>query len=220
MDFNYTDLPTLEEVKFTKRAIFVDLETSGFQSNIPDACTLSIGAVLMDKTGEVTDEFYQVICPSDDLIAKISPGATAVNGLTEDILRAEGIPAVEAWDRFDAWLRGQKPKFTTTDPQYIGQNPGFDLAFLAHESPVTVKRYGWVKTRVFDVIELYQVAESKFSVPYLGKGRKGKNGNGIAKALQVKGEPEVHNALEGARLNYRNFTRLAQIQRKWHNEQK
>lgn len=210
---NLEDLPKVEDVGFTKSIVFVDVETSGLQWAIPDACTLSIGALFMDRDGSVVSEFYGVILPTDEQIEKMSPEAMAVNGLTPEILRAEGKPAEEVWKAFADWLK--ENKITATKTRYVGQNPLFDLAFIEAEAPTLIKKYGWVKDRVLDIIQLYMTAESKFIVPYLGKGRKGKKGNNIAMALAVEGEPEVHNALEGARLNYRNFTRLAQIQTRW-----
>jgi DNA polymerase III epsilon subunit-like protein len=196
--------------------MLVDLETTGFQHEIPEVCTVSIGAVLMGLDGEVEDEFYAVICPSEELIAQARPGAMKVNGFTPDTLRELGSPAEDVWKSFAKWLKDTG--ITSGTSRYIGQNPGFDLAFIEHERGPIVRKYGWTKQRALDIIDLYSVSESRFIVPVLGKGRRGKSGNSIANALQVDGEPEVHNALEGAKLNYRNFTRLAQINRKWSNE--
>jgi len=210
-------LPALSDCAFTKHVLFVDLETSGLQHHIPDACTLSIGAVAMGLDGEVLDEFYCVIMPSDELMAKASPKALEVNGWTEEALRKEGIPVDEAWGKFEKWLK--ELKVNATRWQYVGQNPGFDLAFMEAEAPQIIKRYGWVPDggRVFDNIDLYSVAESKFIVPFINgsRSRKGKNGKGLALALNVEPEPEIHNALEGAKLNYRVFTRMAQLTVKW-----
>lgn len=213
MNINVNDLPPLSECEFTKDMIFVDLETSGFQSAIPDACVLSIGAVLLSKEGEIVSEFSGTICPTEDLIEKMSPGAMAVNGLTPEILRETGKPREEVWSAFADWLK--EHKVTATKTRFVGQNPGFDLAFIEAEMPTLTRKYGWVKDRATDVIELYQTAESKFIVPPVGKGRKGKNGKALSLALDVEPEPDVHDALEGARVVFRNFTRIMQRVKYW-----
>jgi DNA polymerase III epsilon subunit-like protein len=214
-NFNYDNLPALSEVGLEKQVLLVDLETSGWKSDIPETCTLSIGAVLVGTDGEITSEFYRVICPSDDKIEAIRPGATETNGLTEDILRSEGIPTDEAWKEFADWLKEHGVSSSKT--WYIGQNPRFDLAFIEAEAPQLVRKYGWVPDRVLDIIDLYSVTQSKFIVPHIsnGRSRKGKGANNLAKALQVPGEPDIHNALEGARLNYRNWSQLVRITHRW-----
>ena len=216
--FDYSDLPTLEECEFTKRILFVDLETTGFSPEY--AGTASVGAVLMGIDGQIEDEFYAIICPTDAQMSHPgAPGAFKVNGFSPEELKDKGRPAEDVWTDFGAWLKDNK--VTSTKVRYVGQNPKFDLAFIQAEAPQLVKKYGFVPHRALDIIDLYGVSESRFIVPFIsGEGkRKGKSGNSLAKALQVEGEPEVHNALEGARLNWRNFTRLAQINRRWAREQ-
>lgn len=219
--FKWDNLPQIEDVGLTKNCLFVDIETSGLQYAIPDACALSIGAVAMDTTGTVLSEFYGVICPTDALIEKMNPKALEVNGWTEDALRAEGKPSEEVWGEFTDWLKGLGVDHKW---RYIGQNPFFDLAFIAYEAPHLIKKYGWVEGRnsVLDNIENYGVLESKVPpvVPYIsGKNsKKGKKGNALAEALQVEPEPAVHNALEGARLNYRNFVKMVRIDKQWRNQ--
>jgi len=188
MKFDYSDLPKLSDCDMKKRALFVDLETSGLQHHIPDACTLSVGAVLSDTNGEIEAEFYRVILPDQERLEKMHPKALEVNGMTEEILKAEGVPAEQAWSEFKDWLK--EHKVVATQTYYVGQNPSFDLAFIEAEAPDIIKKYNWRigSPRVQDVIELYSVAQSKFIVPYIsaGKSRKGKGGNNLAKHLGVE----------------------------------
>jgi len=210
---NTNDLPELNTIPFS-RTIFVDLETTGWATQIPATCVVSIGAVLMEKDGSISSKFYGVICPTEEQLSVASPEAFKVNGFSPEKLREEGRPASVVWKEFSDWLKTNK---LTRTVMYVGQNPGFDLDFMQAEAPEIVAKYGWVPDRVIDNILLYGQCESKFIVPFIsGPGKKkGKRGNDLAKALGVPGEPEVHNALAGAELNYRNFTRMAQLTQRW-----
>ena len=213
---DYTkDLPLLEDCGFTKRVVFFDTETSGFHYEIPDVCVLEIGAVLMELDGSIGSKFEQVICPNDALMATMRPGALAVNGFSEGELRERGIPMEDAWGNFAAWLKDHKVVMSKT--QLVAHNAVFDTAFLWQEAPAIARKYGWVygQPRVRDNMALYSQAQSKFIVPYISASNKGKSSKNIALQLGVAPEPDMHRALEGALLNYRIFTNIAQRTRKW-----
>jgi len=214
IDFS-TDLPKPGEVGFTKRVIFFDLETSGLNRDIPDACVLEIGAALMETDGSISSSFSQVICPTEELIAKANPRALQVNGFTPEILREEGVPKDVAWKMFADWLKENKVVGTKT--YIVGHNVGFDLDFLWEEAPAIARKYGWAvgQPRVMDNMEQYDVAQSKFIVPFIGMGRKGKSAKNIAIQLGVDPEDDVHRALGGVMVNHRIYMNLAQRTRKW-----
>lgn len=95
--------------------IVVDVETSGLQ---PDRHrVLSVAALTLDSTGQVTEEFHTLVDPGCD------PGPVHIHGLTADALR--GSPQFEqVHPRLAALLTGRV---------LVAHNAVFDFGFLASE---------------------------------------------------------------------------------------
>lgn len=105
----------------------VDLEASGPVPGIFNM--VSVGAVEVRWNGvrHVQGEsLYMEIKPEFD---GFNPDAMAIHGLTEGYLRDHGLPAKEAMQKLDSWVKahvkpGEKPLF-------VGHNAPFDWMFVA-----------------------------------------------------------------------------------------
>ncbi len=95
--------------------IVVDVETSGLQPNRHRV--LSVAALTLDSTGQVTEEFHTLLDPGCD------PGPVHIHGLTAEVLR--GAPRFEqVHPRLTALLTGRV---------LVAHNAVFDFGFLAGE---------------------------------------------------------------------------------------
>lgn len=156
--------------------IVIDIETSGVDP--AQHGILSIGAVDF----ETGDEFYGE-CRLDFGLGWTDE-ALKINGFTvEQILDSSKQHSSELLFQFREW---SKPRSSMLAGQNIGS---FDLQFLLachknHNSPDT-----WIFR--YHTVDLHSVAFAKFKKSYsLPK---------ICKLLNVEPEPEIHNALTGAR---------------------
>lgn len=181
-----------------KKDVFVDIETSGLSPK-DGHVILSIGAVYKEK------EFYAVIAPTEEEFALAAPEALKVNGFTYEQLLAEGLPFQEVLTQFCNWVFSNYVKKGLA--QIIGQNPKFDIMFLRHYMGNALNFLLFPWDDVVDVRDLYSIMVNRGKLPRL-QYRSGAN---IAKALGVEGEPEIHNALEGALLARRNYEKLVEL---------
>ena len=102
-------------IKYTTFVSF-DIETTGF-SPIKDRI-VEIGAVKFQNQ-KIIDTFQELIDPK----MPISPGATAVNGITDDMVL--GKPTIdEILPRFNSFLRRNIP---------VAHNAPFDVGFLSYD---------------------------------------------------------------------------------------
>lgn len=181
------------------KLVAIDLETTGLDPN--PYVILGIGAVVFDSTGyNVIDELSLLINPGKAAFDLASPEALQVNGLTWDKVSAEGIAPRDATNEFLKFLYPHMPA------KYIGQNPNFDIKFMRYfmEQELDFIGFQWAAT---DIRGLYDKAVALRKVPRLQK----KSGKNISMSLGVPPEPDVHDALEGARVVYRNYVALQHL---------
>lgn len=186
-----------------KKRLFLDIETTGLEP-AEGAVICSIGAVVSNGT-EPEDYLSLFIKPTQEQWSKASPKALEINGLTYDFLHDAGKSFNDARDDFLNFL---VELGLTSDVAYIGQNPAFDVKFLSHYFGPELDFVGrpWAEEAV-NVMELYSAASRRKLVPFL-KSRSGKN---ISLALGVEPEPDVHDALEGAKVVQRNYNALVKL---------
>jgi ribonuclease T len=102
--------------------ISVDIEAAG---PIPsEYALLSIGACSLTHPRKT---FYIELKPDKD---QVEPSAMQIHGLSLERLQLEGVPAVEAMERFAAWLEQTVP--SGRKPIMVAFNAPFDWMFI-HE---------------------------------------------------------------------------------------
>lgn len=182
-----------------KNLIFLDIETSGLYPE-QGHCILGIGAIVVKNVKKNPEsEFSIAITPTRDQWALAAPEALKVNGFTYDYLVENGKPFAEAKTDFIRWL--VEHGVTEGKYTYVGQNPSFDLKFLGAYMGKELDFIGFPLDDIVDNRDLYSILVNRRTMPYL-KYRSGKN---ISLALGVPPEPDVHDALEGARVVRRNY---------------
>lgn len=153
--------------------VFIDTETSGldpFRHGI-----LSIGAVA--STG---DEYYAEFSLPGDV--EYEDSALKVNGFDAEDIYNEDMPTAE-----DGALNFIKWLAQFSDVQLAGWNVSFDRMFLENHMFVTSRpriNYHWL-----DVMSLASILTNKTFLKL----------SDACDILGVEAEPEVHNALEGAK---------------------
>jgi single-stranded-DNA-specific exonuclease len=102
---------------YNKTAVFFDLETTGLDPGRDDI--IEIGAV-KTRNGVVLGEFQRLV----KIGRPVPPDATAINGITDAMLEAEGIPIEQALREFLDFIG---------DAKLVGHNiVDFDMKFIAH----------------------------------------------------------------------------------------
>jgi DNA polymerase III epsilon subunit-like protein len=190
-----------------KRHIYVDLETTGLEPS-KGAVILSIGAigeVGHNKADPGLQEFYGVVCPTEQQWRNAAPEALKLNGFTLEQLKAEGRPFADVRDDFIRWLYVNR--IIDRTHQYVGQSPQFDLKFLNYFMGAELAAFDFPLSPPLDVRDLYSILVNRKLAPRL-EYRSGEN---IAKALGVPPEPAVHNALEGAKVVRRNYQKILEF---------
>jgi DNA polymerase III epsilon subunit-like protein len=177
---------------------FIDLETTGLEPG--KHVILSAGFVL--NYGE--PELEVTILPTKEEWARAEPRALEVNGMTYDHLKKVGVPLKEAKKTILQWLIENSVLYTKA--VFVGHNTRFDIGFL---NKFLGPELRWGRTPIddvyLDIIEDFK--ELKRKDPKLRNLRKS-NALAISQALGVEPEPNVHNALQGARVAMRNYWAL------------
>lgn len=185
--------------------LFVDIETTGLEP-IQGHKMLSIGAIrqirsnLVPPWEDAVKEFEVTIKISREDFEKASPEALAVNGVTYEYIEEHGIPFDEAMDKFIEFVMPA----LKTKCIHVGQNPGFDIKFLASECYKPLSFVGYPLKNPIDVIELFKTLQQFDKTLYTAKY----NGHAISKALGVEEEAKIHTAMGGTRAVYRNYWAL------------
>jgi len=187
-----------------KEIICVDLETSGLKSGLH--CILSIGAVVQRNVKkDPIREFSALITPTENQWKLASAEALAINGLTWERLVEEGRPFADVRDDFIRFL--VENLVSSKKTTYIGQNPKFDLRFLVDYMGNELEFVDFPFNDVVNIQDLYSILANRKEVPVL----KSRSAERIAKAIDVEPEPEIHDALEGARLVHRLYNKLVEL---------
>lgn len=174
---------------------FLDIETTGLEPS-EGAVILSVGFVL--NKGE--QAFEATLKPTTEEWNKANPKALEVNGMTWEYLQEHGVSLDAAKDLIVNYLLDNH--VLKGDAIFVGQNPGFDIKFLRHYMGAELE---WIGAPLDDVLDNIYLFKSLCKVdPELKKQRKF-NTHAMSQALGVPEEPEVHNALEGAKAAMRNY---------------
>lgn len=188
-----------------KNVFYLDLETTGLE---PDegAIILSIGVVFEKLTTKEPQihEFYGVVAPTENQWKLASQKALDVNGFTWEFLQENGKPFRLVRDDFLRWMSST---LTKTKFAYVGQNPAFDLKFLHTFMGRELDFIGVSFDEVINTQDLYSILVNRRMVPYIGRPALKK----ICLAVDVEPEPEVHNALEGARAVRRAYKKMLEM---------
>ncbi|MDI6870280.1 MAG: exonuclease domain-containing protein [Bacillota bacterium] len=122
------------------RFVAFDTETTGFYPHRGDA-VIALGAVVCHG-GEIQPEqsFHQLVNPG----RPVPRAVQELTGITDEVLRAEGVTFLEAFDRFLDFAG---------DAILVGHGADFDLAFLDHELRRTCR--GHLRHLVLDTRRLY-----------------------------------------------------------------
>lgn len=181
-----------------KEPIFIDIETSGLAPG--EHVIFSIAAIFRDQ------EFVVNIVPTFEEWERASKIALEVNGMTYAFLRLNGVPMEDATDKFITWL--YQVGVTSENSFWVGQNPKFDFGFLTHfmRNELNFANIP-APSAVVDVRDLFSQAVYKGKV----KRQLDRKGKTISLAIGVEPEPDVHEAIEGARVVKRNYERLVEL---------
>lgn len=180
---------------------FIDLETSGLEPG--KGVIFSAGVTL--STGE--EETEVIFTPTREEFDNASPKALEVNGMTWDYLVENGVPFDQARKELLSWL--VDVGVNRDNWVFMAQNAKFDRKFMEHfMKDLMYSFYGLPDTWV-DFIPLYKHYGRKLELNV-----KYRNQTHIAEQLGVPPEPEVHEALEGARSLKRNYMALRQLAKK------
>lgn len=182
----------------SERKCYIDLETSGLK--IPPAVILAIGAITSDG-----DEFLQLVTPTQKEWDKAAPEALKVNGLTIERLKEDGLPLADARDLFLSWL--VEHDVVKGKCGLVMQNPTFDIGFLSAAMGSELDFIGFPFFDTTDVRSMFsKVVNRNLVKPATWpNGSPKRDGHSISRALGVEEEPEVHDALEGAKVVKRNY---------------
>jgi len=194
-----------------KSICYLDIETSGLYPNSGHVI-LSIGAVVDRGTKKnPIAEFYVEIAPTAAQWQHAADAALRVNGMTWERLQQNGKPFNQASDEFSAFLVENKVK--TGKAVIVGHYPAFDMGFLEHymRGALDFIDFPTSAEDVIDVFDLYSILMNRRVVPFLNRRRGEMTAKTVARNLGVQEEPEVHNALEGARLAQRNYERAMSL---------
>lgn len=159
--------------------VFVDVETTGLYPAFGDR-VIELGALKVRDGGEI-DSFAQLVDPE----RPISPGASAVNGITNEMVRGEPTFG-EVADSFLSFIEGAI---------LIAHNAPFDLGFLSSE----LRRAGFPMLRN-QIVDTLQISRRYFQF--------GSNSlDSLAHNFGVE-TPEAHRALGDCRTTSQVFRYL------------
>jgi len=103
---------------FSSPIIVWDTETTGLPRD-SWADVVDLGAVLVDTSGEIIDQFECLILP--EVLDERANFALSISGITPELLRAEGLTVQGALERVDLWIAGL--------PQGMTFHTSFNIAF-------------------------------------------------------------------------------------------
>jgi DNA polymerase III epsilon subunit-like protein len=168
------------------RVIVVDLETSGL---LPHVCgILSIGA-----TNLTNDEEFYIESRLEDY-HEIGETALQVNGFTREECYDDAKPTnIQAVNKFYKWVEVQAASNGTGKKAIIaGHNIIFDINYLKKVRP------SW--PFIFRSLDAHALGLGVLGVSHSSES--------LCDALGVEREPEIHNALEGAKMAKRTINAL------------
>lgn len=168
--------------------IIIDLETTGIDPQTTSI--VSLGAVDYD-TG---DEFYGECRISANSI--VTDEALKINGFTmEQITDPQKQSAVQLYQKFVKWA-------SSRSTMLAGHNiAGFDLQYLKeiHKKQRKIKEFPFH----FRTVDLHSLGYQRFGKSY--------SMTRICQLLEIEPEPEIHNALTGAKKEYECFKILLNV---------
>jgi len=156
--------------------VFVDVETTGLYPVFGDR-VVELGALKV-RDGREIDSFSRLVDPQ----RPISPGASAVNGITNEMVRGEPVFS-EVADSFLSFIEGAI---------LIAHNAPFDLGFLSSE----LHRAGFPMLRN-QIVDTLQISRRYFQ---FGSNSLGSLARGFGVAT-----PDAHRALGDCRTTFQVF---------------
>lgn len=179
---------------------FLDSETTGLEPD--EGAVMCSIAFLLTQDGEVLQQASFVFTPSESEWSNANPKALAVNGLTMEYLKSEGMPREEQ----EFWMRKWLLQHGIKDYTLVGQNIGFDLKFLRYHFAGSLEWIGFPFSNtinVMDIAKQLRTRDRSFRPTTL-------SGHNISKALGVREEDKVHTAIGGAEVVKRNYEALVE----------
>lgn len=168
--------------------IVIDVETGGLDPHKNPL--LSIGAVEFENQDNT---FYVAIAPYGDL--EITEQALAINGINVNEWRSKD-PLEVAMKAFNDWVSPIPNKMI------IGENPSFDRDFIN----INLARCGIKSPFGYRTLDIHTAAFVKFKKAGIQFDKLGMDDT--YRILFMEPEPKPHNALVGARMEAKAFSRL------------
>lgn len=181
-------MTSIKKENFFKRPLAItDIETTGLDDHIHDI--IDIGLILADQdTLEILDTFETKIKPEN--IKEANPESLKINGYNE-----------KDWQNSLSLKKGLEIYVNKVKGAvFCAHNVTFDWGFLKE----AFRKSGVQDTMDYHRLELFSVAYAKLNF----SGLKNFNLSTLAEFLGIEPEPEVHRALNGARLAYEVYKKL------------
>jgi DNA polymerase III epsilon subunit-like protein len=114
---------------FKSQIVVWDTETTGLPRD-SWASVVDLGAVLVDTSGEIIDQFECLILP--EVLDERATPALAISGLTPEALRSDGLAVGEAKSRAEAWVTEHHPDpfDRALIPFHTSFNIDFDIGMM------------------------------------------------------------------------------------------
>lgn len=109
---------------FSSQIVVWDTETTGLPRD-SWAAVCDLGAVLVDRSGEIIGEFQCLVLP--EVLDERADFALSISGLTPDLLRADGLTVQGALERVGIWRRAADPDVPSYHTAF---NVGFDKPMM------------------------------------------------------------------------------------------
>lgn len=165
----------------TDNLLFLDTETTGLDPAIHEP--IEVGAVLCSPDGDIVMEYSVRMQPSPGAIERAEPKALEVNGYTPE-LWADALPRAVVAKTLHSM---------STDARLVASNVAFDAAM----STRLLKEHGFKPAWSHRLIDIGAMAWPLNVLGYLER-------TGLfamCEELGIPPEPEVHRAINGARLH-------------------
>ena len=109
---------------FSSQIVVWDTETTGLPRD-SWAAVCDLGAVLVDRSGEIVSEFECLVLP--EVLDERADFALSISGITPELLRTDGLSTQGALERVGIWRRAAVPDVPSCHTAF---NVGFDRPMM------------------------------------------------------------------------------------------